>query len=43
LIQRGCAAQEIAVLYRAGAVSLPLQTVLKELGIPFEVRGGADL
>jgi DNA helicase II / ATP-dependent DNA helicase PcrA len=43
LIQRGCAAQEIAVLYRAGAVGLPLQTVLKELAIPFEVRGGADL
>ena len=30
-------------MYRAGAVGLPLQTVLKELGIPFEVRGGADL
>ena len=43
LTQCGCAAQEIAVLYRAGAIGLPLQTVLKELGIPFEVRGGADL
>ena len=43
LIQAGCAAQEIAVLYRAGAVGLPLQTALKELGVPFEVRGGADL
>jgi len=43
LIHRGCAAQEIAVLYRAGTVGLPLQTVLKELGIAFEVRGGADL
>jgi DNA helicase II / ATP-dependent DNA helicase PcrA len=43
LIQGGCAAQEIAVLYRAGAVGLPLQTALKELAIPFEVRGGADL
>ena len=30
-------------MYRAGAVGLPLQTVLKELGIAFEVRGGADL
>jgi len=43
LIRSGSVAQEIAVLYRAGAVGLPLQTVLKELGIPFEVRGGADL
>jgi len=43
LIQRGCAAQDIAVLYRAGAVALPLQTMLKEMGISFEVRGGADL
>ena len=30
-------------MYRAGAVALPLQTVLKEMAIPFEVRGGADL
>jgi DNA helicase II / ATP-dependent DNA helicase PcrA len=43
LIRRGCGTQEIAVLYRAGAVGLPLQTVLKEMAIPFEVRGGADL
>jgi DNA helicase II / ATP-dependent DNA helicase PcrA len=43
LIQRGCTSQEIAVLYRAGAVGLPLQTVLKEMAISFEVRGGADL
>ena len=43
LIRRGCAAPDIAILYRAGAVGVPLQTVLKEMGIPFEVRGGADL
>jgi ATP-dependent DNA helicase UvrD/PcrA len=43
LIRRGCAAQDISVLYRAGAVGVPLQTVLKEMTIPFEVRGGADL
>jgi DNA helicase II / ATP-dependent DNA helicase PcrA len=43
LIRRGCEVQELAVLYRAGAVGLPLQTVLKEMAIPFEVRGGADL
>ena len=43
LIRHGCEAQDLAVLYRAGAVGLPLQTVLKEMAIPFEVRGGADL
>jgi DNA helicase-2/ATP-dependent DNA helicase PcrA len=43
LIPSGCVAQEIAVLYRAGAIGVPLQTVLKEMAIPFEVRGGADL
>jgi DNA helicase-2/ATP-dependent DNA helicase PcrA len=43
LIRRGCAPKDIGVLYRAGAVGLPLQTALKELAIPFEVRGGADL
>jgi len=43
LMRQGCEVQELAVLYRAGAVGLPLQTVLKEMAIPFEVRGGADL
>jgi len=43
LMRRGCAARDLAILYRAGAVGLPLQTVLKEMAIPFEVRGGADL
>jgi len=43
LIRHGCGVRELAVLYRAGAVGLPLQTVLKEMAIPFEVRGGADL
>ena len=41
LIRRGCAAQDIAILYRAGAVGVPLQTVLKEMAFPFEVRGRA--
>jgi DNA helicase II / ATP-dependent DNA helicase PcrA len=43
LVQRDCGAQDIAVLYRAGAIGLALQTFLKEMAIPFEVRGGADL
>jgi DNA helicase II / ATP-dependent DNA helicase PcrA len=43
LLRRGCGAQEMAVLYRVGTVGLQLQTVLKEMAIPFEVRGGADL
>jgi hypothetical protein len=34
LIGRGCAAQDIAILYRTGAVGVPLQTVLKEMAIP---------
>ena len=33
----------IAVLYRTSAIGLYFQSVLKNLGIPFEVRGGADL
>lgn len=43
IMRRGCAAQGLAILYRAGAAGLPLQTALKEMAIPFEVQGGADL
>jgi DNA helicase II / ATP-dependent DNA helicase PcrA len=43
LIGQGCALREIAILYRVGAIGLPLQTALQELAIPCEVRGGADL
>lgn len=43
LIASGTEPQEIAVLYRSGAIGLAFQTVLQELGIPFEVRGGADV
>jgi DNA helicase-2/ATP-dependent DNA helicase PcrA len=42
LIGQGSAPQQIAILYRAGAIGLPLQTALQELAIPCEVRGGAD-
>jgi DNA helicase-2/ATP-dependent DNA helicase PcrA len=43
LLRRGSGAQEMAVLYRVGTVGLQLQAVLREMAIPFEVRGGADL
>jgi DNA helicase II / ATP-dependent DNA helicase PcrA len=43
LIGQGSAPQQIAILYRAGAIGLPLQTALQQLAIPCEVRGGADL
>jgi len=43
LIGQGCALRQIAILYRVGAIGLPLQTALQELSIPCEVRGGADL
>jgi DNA helicase-2/ATP-dependent DNA helicase PcrA len=39
----GDAHGSIAVLYRSGTVGLRFQSILKELGVPFEVRGGADL
>jgi DNA helicase-2/ATP-dependent DNA helicase PcrA len=42
-ISAGVPPNEIAVLYRAGAVGLAFQTALKAAGVPFEVRGGADL
>ena len=35
--------QQIAVLYRAGTIGLALQPALKELRIPYEVRGAGDL
>ncbi|HIJ62128.1 MAG TPA: ATP-dependent helicase [Rhodospirillaceae bacterium] len=43
LLKQGTPAAEVAVLYRAGAIGLELQTILKERGIPFEVRGSGDL
>jgi DNA helicase-2/ATP-dependent DNA helicase PcrA len=43
LIERGHAPKEIAVLYRTGAVGLPLQPALQKLRIPYEVRGAGDL
>jgi hypothetical protein len=43
LMGQGCAPQRIAILYRVGAIGLPLQTALQELAIPCEIRGGADL
>ena len=33
----------IAILYRTATVGLPFQSMLQDLGIAFEVRGGADL
>jgi DNA helicase II / ATP-dependent DNA helicase PcrA len=43
LIERGSAVESLAILYRTAAVGLPFQSILKDLGIAFEVRGGADL
>jgi len=43
LIRRGSAPAQLAVLYRTAAVGLAFQTALKDLGVPFEVRGGADV
>ena len=43
LIRDGLAADRIAVLYRAGSTGLGFQGALEALGIPFDVRGGADL
>ncbi|MEO5374623.1 MAG: ATP-dependent helicase [Alphaproteobacteria bacterium] len=43
LLGGGLQPRQIAVLYRAGTVGLPLQTAMKESGIPFEVRGSGDL
>src|SRR5262249_36407118 len=42
LIRQGAAPESIAVLYRSGAIGLAFQSTLKELGVPFTVRGGAD-
>ena len=43
LIKQGEPAESIAVLVRSGTIGLPFQSILKEMGIPFEVCGGADL
>ena len=39
----GEAAESIAVLYRTSTIGLYFQSALKDMGILFEVRGGADL
>ena len=43
LISQGAAPDSIAVLYRSGAIGLAFQGILRELGIPFDVRGGSDV
>lgn len=43
LISLGSPAHSLAVLYRSGAIGLAFQSIMKELGVPFAVRGGADL
>ena len=43
LIEQGNTPASIAVLYRTGTIGLPFQGIMKEMGLPFEVRGGADL
>lgn len=43
LLERGNAGESIAILYRTATVGLPFQIPRKDLGIPFDVRGGADL
>ena len=40
---RGAKPDSIAVLYRSGTIGLAFQGILHELGVPFAVRGGADL
>src|SRR5712671_6906489 len=43
LLKGGHSQQQIAVLYRTGAVGLMLQPALQALQIPYEVRGAGDL
>jgi DNA helicase-2/ATP-dependent DNA helicase PcrA len=43
LLERGRPVESIAVLYRTATVGLPFQSILKDFGVPFDVRGGADL
>jgi DNA helicase-2/ATP-dependent DNA helicase PcrA len=43
LIKGGHLPREISVLYRTGAVGLPLQPALRDLKIPYEVRGAGDV
>ena len=43
LIKAGALPGSIAVLYRTSAIGLPFQSILKEMALPFEVRGGGDL
>ncbi|HXA24712.1 MAG TPA: ATP-dependent helicase [Acetobacteraceae bacterium] len=43
LLEQGRAVESIAILYRTATVGLPFQSILKDFGVPFDVRGGADL
>lgn len=43
LLANGYSPRQVAVLYRSGAVGLPFQTALKQLGVPFDVRGAGDV
>ena len=43
LLEQGHVPKQIAVLYRIAAAGLALQPALRELGIPYEVRGAGDL
>jgi DNA helicase II / ATP-dependent DNA helicase PcrA len=43
LMKQGHPPREIAALYRVGSIGLALQPALKELAIPYEVRGAGDL
>jgi len=43
LIEKASSVDSIAILYRAAAVGLLFQNILQDMGIAFEVRGGADV
>ena len=43
LLDNGYSPQQVAVLYRTGTVGLPFQTALKDVSIPFDVRGAGDV
>ena len=43
LIEGASSVESIAILYRTAAVGLLFQNILQDLGIAFEVRGGADV
>jgi DNA helicase-2/ATP-dependent DNA helicase PcrA len=43
LVAEGCSPSKIAVLYRVASVGFALQPALRDLQIPYEVRGAGDL